>query len=45
MKEGQLKMTLYDRLMEIKDDNYKEFQAKLVPNISPDLMHAEMRLS
>lgn len=38
MKEGQLKMTLYDRLMEIKDDNYKEFQAKLVPNISPDLI-------
>ena len=25
-----------DRLLECKDDEYKEFQAKLVPNISPD---------
>ena len=26
-------MILYDRLMEVKDDAYREFQAKLVPNI------------
>lgn len=26
-------MTLYDRLMEVKDDAYREFQARLVPNI------------
>ncbi len=26
-------MTLYDRLIEVKDDKYREFQAKLVPNI------------
>lgn len=26
-------MTLFDRLIEVKDDNFKEFQAKLVPNI------------
>ena len=29
-------MTVYDRLSEYKDDNYKEFQSKLVPNISKD---------
>ena len=29
-------MTLYDRLMEVKDDAYREFQAKLVPNIAPE---------
>ena len=29
-------MTLYDRLMEVKDDSYREFQAKLVPNIAPE---------
>ncbi len=29
-------MTVYDRLLEVKDDEYKEFQAKLVPNISAD---------
>ena len=29
-------MTVYDRLIEVKDDAYKEFQAKLVPNISAD---------
>ncbi|MBQ2657945.1 MAG: DNA alkylation repair protein [Erysipelotrichaceae bacterium] len=29
-------MTLYDRLMEVKDDAYREFQTKLVPNISPE---------
>ncbi|MBQ9333110.1 MAG: DNA alkylation repair protein [Lachnospiraceae bacterium] len=29
-------MTVYDRLLEVKDDAYKEFQAKLVPNISAD---------
>ena len=28
-------MTIYDRLMEVKDDAYKAFQAKLVPNIDP----------
>ena len=26
-------MTIKDRLMKVKDDKYKEFQAKLVPNI------------
>ncbi|SDB40406.1 3-methyladenine DNA glycosylase AlkD [Pseudobutyrivibrio sp. YE44] len=26
-------MTVYDRLLQAKDDKYKEFQAKLVPNI------------
>lgn len=31
-------MTVYERLMEVKDDKYKEFQAKLVPNISPDVI-------
>ncbi len=29
-------MTVYDRLLEVKDDEYKEFQARLVPNISAD---------
>ena len=29
-------MTLYDRLMEVKDDAYREFQVKLVPNIPPE---------
>ena len=29
-------MTLYDRLVEVKDDSYREFQAKLVPNIPPE---------
>ena len=29
-------MTLYDKLMEVKDDAYREFQAKLVPNIPPE---------
>ena len=29
-------MTVYDRLKKVKDDEYKEFQAKLVPNISAD---------
>ena len=29
-------MDLLDTLMKYKDDKYKEFQAKLVPNISPD---------
>lgn len=31
-------MTLYDRLMEEKDDAYRDFQAKLVPNIPPETM-------
>ena len=26
-------MTIYDKLLKVKDDNYREFQAKLVPNI------------
>ena len=26
-------MTLYDQLIELKDDAYREFQARLVPNI------------
>ena len=29
-------MSVYERLLKVKDDEYKEFQAKLVPNISPD---------
>lgn len=29
-------MTLYDILNKIKDDDYKKFQAKLVPNIPPE---------
>lgn len=29
-------MTLYERLIEAKDDDYKTFQAKLVPNIPPE---------
>ena len=29
-------MTLYDQLMKVKDDSYREFQTKLVPNIAPD---------
>jgi len=31
-------MTLIDKLMKYKDDKYKEFQAKLVPNISKDII-------
>ena len=31
-------MTVYEKLVEVKDDEYKEFQAKLVPNISPDVI-------
>ena len=29
-------MTLIDKLMKVKDDKYKEFQSKLVPNIPKD---------
>ena len=29
-------MTVYEELLKVKDDKYKEFQAKLVPNIDPD---------
>ncbi len=29
-------MTLYGRLCEVKDDAYREFQTKLVPNIPPE---------
>ncbi|MBO4782468.1 MAG: DNA alkylation repair protein [Lachnospiraceae bacterium] len=29
-------MTVYQQLSEVKDDKYKDFQAKLVPNISRD---------
>ncbi|MCR5167912.1 MAG: DNA alkylation repair protein [Oscillospiraceae bacterium] len=29
-------MTLYDRLTEVRDDAYREFQVKLVPNIAPE---------
>lgn len=29
-------MTLFDRLIEEKDEGYKKFQAKLVPNIPPE---------
>ncbi len=31
-------ITIYDRLIKVKDDEYKDFQAKLVPNISPDVI-------
>jgi hypothetical protein len=29
-------MTIYDRLIEVKDDSYQFFQAKLVPTIPSD---------
>ncbi len=29
-------MTLYDRLIKVKDDTYREFQTKLVPNNPPE---------
>jgi 3-methyladenine DNA glycosylase AlkD len=29
-------MSVYEQLLEAKDDQYREFQAQLVPNISPD---------
>lgn len=29
-------MSVYERLLKVKDDGYRDFQAKLVPNISPD---------
>lgn len=29
-------MTLYDRLMEVVDDDYRAFQVKLVPNVPPE---------
>ena len=29
-------MTVYDMLLEAKDDGYREFQARLVPNIPPE---------
>ncbi len=29
-------MTLYDRLIKVKDDTYHDFQVKLVPNIPPE---------
>lgn len=29
-------MTVYEELLKVKDNKYKEFQAKLVPNIDPD---------
>ena len=35
-KERKKIMTLYDQLMKAKDDSYREFQTKLVPNIAPD---------
>ncbi len=31
-------MTIYERLLEVQDLEYKDFQSKLVPNISPDAM-------
>ncbi len=36
VSERRLTVTLYDQLMEVKDDAYREFQAKLVPNIPPE---------
>jgi len=35
-REGVLTMGVYEMLLAVKDDKYKEFQAKLVPNISSD---------
>ena len=29
-------MDLYDRLIKVKDEKYREFQIKLVPNIPPE---------
>ncbi len=29
-------MTLYERLIKVKDDGYREFQAKLVPGVPPE---------
>lgn len=29
-------MSVYERLLKVKDEGYRDFQAKLVPNISPD---------
>nr|MCR4713072.1 DNA alkylation repair protein [Treponemataceae bacterium] len=29
-------MTIYEKLMEYRDEKYSAFQSKLVPNISPD---------
>lgn len=29
-------MSVYEMLLEAKDDKYRDFQAKLVPNVSPD---------
>lgn len=29
-------MTIYERLLEYRDEKYSEFQSKLVPNIAPD---------
>ncbi len=29
-------MSVYERLLEAKDDKYRDFQVKLVPNVSPD---------
>ena len=31
-------MSVYERLLQEKDETYREFQVKLVPNISPDIV-------
>ncbi len=31
-------MTVYERLLKVQDKEYRDFQIKLVPNISPDAM-------
>lgn len=31
-------MSVYEKLLSVQDSKYKEFQSKLVPNISPDTM-------
>ncbi|SFC48603.1 DNA alkylation repair protein [Butyrivibrio sp. YAB3001] len=31
-------MSVFEKLIECKDDKYRDFQAKLVPNISPDII-------
>jgi 3-methyladenine DNA glycosylase AlkD len=32
----RISVSVYEMLLEVKDDKYRDFQAKLVPNISPD---------
>lgn len=36
IREKRVHMTVYEMLLKEKDENYKEFQIKLVPNIQPE---------